>query len=136
MACPPGVAPGGTTSMDLVPLGKNLPPADLRSAIYCQRRFPDEGDFAIRLEGVVPYILALDEGTTSARAIVFDHDGGIRAVAQKEFRQIYPKPGWVEHDPLEIWSAQVGVAAEALTRAGITSKDVAAVGITNQRETA
>jgi glycerol kinase len=84
----------------------------------------------------MPFILALDEGTTSARAIVFDHDGAIRAVAQKEFRQIYPKPGLVEHDPLEIWSAQVGVAAEALTRAGITSKDIAAVGITNQRETA
>jgi glycerol kinase len=84
----------------------------------------------------MPYILALDEGTTSARAIVFDHDGGIRAVAQKEFAQIYPKPGWVEHDPLEIWSAQISVAVEALGRAGITAKDVAAVGITNQRETA
>jgi glycerol kinase len=82
------------------------------------------------------YILALDEGTTSARAIVFDRDGAIRAVAQKEFQQIYPKPGWVEHDPNEIWSAQLGVAVEALGRAGIKPADVAAVGITNQRETA
>jgi glycerol kinase len=83
----------------------------------------------------MPYILALDEGTTSARAIVFDHDGGIRGVAQKEFAQIYPKPGWVEHDPNEIWSAQVSVAVEALGRVGITAKEIAAVGITNQRET-
>jgi glycerol kinase len=82
------------------------------------------------------YILSLDEGTTSARAIVFDRDGGIRAVAQKEFQQIYPKPGWVEHDPLEIWTAQVSVAVEAISRAGIKPADVAAVGITNQRETA
>lgn len=82
------------------------------------------------------HILALDEGTTSARAIVFDRDGGIRAVAQKEFAQFYPKPGWVEHDPLEIWSAQLGVAVEALGRAGLKPKDVAAIGITNQRETA
>ena len=72
-------------------------------------------------EALVPYILALDEGTTSARAIVFDHDGSIRAVAQKEFAQLYPKPGWVEHDPLEIWSAQISVAVEALGRAGISS---------------
>jgi glycerol kinase len=84
----------------------------------------------------MPYILALDEGTTSARAIVFDHDGTIRAVAQKEFAQLYPKPGWVEHDPLEIWTAQISVAVEALGRAGLKPKDVAAVGITNQRETA
>jgi glycerol kinase len=83
----------------------------------------------------MPFILALDEGTTSARAIVFDHDGAVRAVAQKEFAQLYPKPGWVEHDPLEIWTAQISVVVEALSRAGITSKDVAAVGITNQRET-
>jgi glycerol kinase len=81
------------------------------------------------------YILALDEGTTSARAIVFDHDGAIRAVAQKEFAQLYPKPGWVEHDPLEIWTAQISVAIEALGRAGLKPKDIAAVGITNQRET-
>ena len=81
------------------------------------------------------YILALDQGTTSSRAIVFDRDGGIRAVAQKEFRQIFPQAGWVEHDPGEIWASQIGVAAEALGRAQIKPKDVAAVGITNQRET-
>ena len=82
------------------------------------------------------FILALDQGTTSSRAIVFDHKGQIRTVAQKEFEQIFPQPGWVEHDPLEIWSSQMGVAAEALSKAGIGPKDVAAIGITNQRETA
>jgi glycerol kinase len=81
------------------------------------------------------YILSLDEGTTSARAIVFDRDGAVRAVAQKEFTQNYPQPGWVEHDAEEIWAAQIGVAIEALNRARIEPKDVAAVGITNQRET-
>src|SRR5262245_33843634 len=80
-------------------------------------------------------VLALDEGTTSARAIVFDVAGAVRAVAQKEFEQIFPQPGWVEHDALEIWSAQMGVAAEALSRAGVAASDLAAVGITNQRET-
>lgn len=84
----------------------------------------------------MPYILALDEGTTSARAIVFDHDGAIRAVAQKEFAQLFPKPGWVEHDPIEIWTAQISVAVEALGRAELRAKDIAAIGITNQRETA
>jgi glycerol kinase len=83
----------------------------------------------------MPYILALDQGTTSSRAIVFDHDGAIRAVAQKEFTQIFPSPGWVEHDPREIWASQIGVAVEALGRAQVTPKDVAAIGITNQRET-
>src|SRR5213083_1656244 len=83
----------------------------------------------------MPYILALDQGTTSSRAIVFDRDGGIRAVAQKEFRQIFPHAGWVEHDPQEIWASQIGVAVEALGRAQIDPSDVAAVGITNQRET-
>ncbi|OLC76002.1 MAG: glycerol kinase [Acidobacteria bacterium 13_1_40CM_4_65_8] len=81
------------------------------------------------------YILALDQGTTSSRAIVFDHDGSIRAVAQKEFQQIFPQAGWVEHDPGEIWASQIGVAVEALGRAQIKPKDLAAVGITNQRET-
>ena len=81
------------------------------------------------------YILALDQGTTSSRAIVFDHAGSIVTVAQKEFRQIFPQPGWVEHDPSDIWSSQAGVAAEALTKAGVAAKDVAAIGITNQRET-
>jgi glycerol kinase len=83
----------------------------------------------------MPYILALDQGTTSSRAIVFDQDGAIRSVAQKEFRQIFPQAGWVEHDAHEIWASQIGVAVEALGRAQIRPADVAAVGITNQRET-
>ncbi|HET7190258.1 MAG TPA: glycerol kinase GlpK, partial [Gemmatimonadaceae bacterium] len=81
------------------------------------------------------YILALDQGTTSSRAIVFDHAGSIVSVAQKEFPQIFPQPGWVEHDPSDIWSSQAGVAAEALTKANAKASDVAAIGITNQRET-
>jgi glycerol kinase len=80
-------------------------------------------------------ILALDSGTTSARAIVFDHDGSIRAVAQKEFTQHYPQPSWVEHDALEIWTAQIGVAVEAVHKAGIGTGELVAIGITNQRET-
>src|SRR6266851_1110364 len=83
----------------------------------------------------MPFILALDQGTTSSRAIVFDHDGAIKAVAQKEFTQIFPSPGWVEHDPQEIWASQIGVAVEALGRAHVRPKDIAAIGITNQRET-
>ena len=81
------------------------------------------------------YILALDQGTTSSRAIVFDHAGSIIAVAQKEFPQIFPQPGWVEHDPADIWSTQAGVAAEAVAKANVSAKDVVAIGITNQRET-
>lgn len=81
------------------------------------------------------YILAFDQGTTSSRALLFDRDGHVVATAQKEFRQIYPHPGWVEHDPREIWSTQAGVAAEALTHAGVGGSDMAAIGITNQRET-
>jgi glycerol kinase len=81
------------------------------------------------------FILSLDQGTTSSRAILFDRNGNIAALAQKEFTQIYPEPGWVEHDPAEIWSTQVAVAAEAIVKGGITPKDVAALGITNQRET-
>jgi glycerol kinase len=81
------------------------------------------------------FILALDEGTTSARAIVFDHAGTIKSVAQKEFTQVFPQPGWVEHDPNEIWAAQIAVASEAMARAGIHARDIAAIGITNQRET-
>ena len=81
------------------------------------------------------YVLALDQGTTSSRAIVFDHSGRPVASAQKEFTQIYPKPGWVEHDPEEIWSTQAGVATEVLAMAGLKSSDVAGIGITNQRET-
>jgi glycerol kinase len=82
------------------------------------------------------YILAFDQGTTSSRAIVFDHDGSIKAVAQKEFKQYFPQPGWVEHDANEIWATQSGVAAEAMSKAGLNPQDVAAIGITNQRETA
>ena len=80
-------------------------------------------------------ILALDQGTTSSRAIVFSHDGSIVAVAQKEFRQIFPQPGWVEHDPEEIWTSQLQVARAALKKAKLTATDVAGIGITNQRET-
>jgi glycerol kinase len=83
----------------------------------------------------MPFILALDQGTTSSRAIVFDRDGAIRAVAQKEFTQLFPQAGWVEHDPQEIWASQIGVAVEALGRAQVRPSDVAAIGITNQRET-
>ena len=81
------------------------------------------------------YILALDQGTTSSRAIVFDKKGTIRSVAQKEFTQIFPQPGWVEHDAVEIWSTQAGVAAEAIASKGLEMEDIAAIGITNQRET-
>lgn len=81
------------------------------------------------------FILALDQGTTSSRAIVFDRNGIPVATAQKEFTQYYPKSGWVEHDPEEIWSTQAGVALEAITKAGLESEDIASIGITNQRET-
>jgi glycerol kinase len=81
------------------------------------------------------YILALDQGTTSSRAIIFDHSGQIRSIAQKEFTQIFPQSGWVEHDPNEIWSTQAGVAAEATAKMGITGAEIKAIGITNQRET-
>ncbi|MEW6334273.1 MAG: glycerol kinase GlpK [Thermodesulfobacteriota bacterium] len=83
----------------------------------------------------MPLLLALDQGTTSSRAIIFDAAGLTVASAQKEFRQHYPRPGWVEHDPLEIWESQAGVATLALKQAGLGSGDIAAVGITNQRET-
>ena len=81
------------------------------------------------------YILALDQGTSSSRAIVFDHEGGIRSTAQMEFPQYFPQPGWVEHDPMEIWSSEAAVIAEAISKIGISGKDIAAIGITNQRET-
>jgi len=81
------------------------------------------------------YILAFDQGTTSSRAILFDKDGRIVKTAQKEFTQIYPKAGWVEHDPMEIWGTQSGVAREVLETAGVNPQEVAAIGITNQRET-
>ena len=81
------------------------------------------------------YILALDQGTTSSRAILFDHGGNIKGVAQQEFAQIFPQPGWVEHDALEIWHSQLDVARKVLLDCAVTAKDVAAIGITNQRET-
>ena len=81
------------------------------------------------------YILALDQGTTSSRSMVFDKQGNIISVAQKEFRQIFPQPGWVEHDAEEIWSTQFGTMAEAVAKADINMKQIAGIGITNQRET-
>ena len=83
----------------------------------------------------LPYILSLDQGTTSSRAILFNKAGEIVSLAQKQFTQIYPQPGWVEHDPREIWSTQVTVATEAIVKAGTTPANIAAIGITNQRET-
>lgn len=80
-------------------------------------------------------VLALDQGTTSSRAILFDHSGNVRAVAQREFKQYFPKPGWVEHDPEEIWEAQQFTARKAMHHAGVHSEDMVAIGITNQRET-
>ena len=81
------------------------------------------------------YIMALDQGTTSSRCILFDREGNICSSAQREFEQIFPKPGWVEHNPMDIWSSQISVAAEAMSRLGISSEAVTAIGITNQRET-
>ena len=79
------------------------------------------------------YILALDQGTTSSRAILFNHEGDIVATAQKEFTQIYPQPAWVEHDPEEIWSSQFSVMAEVMAKQNISAVQIAAIGITNQR---
>ncbi|MCB0579669.1 MAG: glycerol kinase, partial [Phaeodactylibacter sp.] len=81
------------------------------------------------------YILALDQGTTSSRAILFDQEGNIKAVEQQEFTQIYPKPGWVEHDPKEIWNTQLKVLHALLRKQKVSAGQVAAIGITNQRET-
>jgi glycerol kinase len=81
------------------------------------------------------YVIALDQGTTSSRAIIFDKDQNIFGVSQKEFTQIYPDKGWVEHNPLEIWSSQYGVLQEVMAKTNITQDEVAAIGITNQRET-
>src|SRR5262245_9738544 len=81
------------------------------------------------------YVLALDQGTTSSRAILFDRDGKMVATAQQEFRQIFPKPGWVEHDATEIWDSQLACARRALKSAQCTASDLVALGITNQRET-
>lgn len=81
------------------------------------------------------YVMALDQGTTSSRGIIFDENGTIKSVTNREFTQIYPKPGWVEHDPMEIWGSQIGVAKEVLEKSGLSPSDIAAIGITNQRET-
>ena len=81
------------------------------------------------------YILSLDQGTTSSRAIIFDREQNIYGVAQKEFNQIYPKEGWVEHNPMEIWSSQYCVLQEVLAKTNIEPEEIAAIGITNQRET-
>src|ERR1700761_1012296 len=82
------------------------------------------------------YILALDQGTTSSRAILFDQQGNIAGTAQHEFPQIFPQPGWVEHNPVDILTSQLSASVEVLSKAGATPRDVAALGITNQRETA
>ena len=81
------------------------------------------------------YVMALDQGTTSSRCILFNEKGEIKSVAQREFMQIYPEPGWVEHDPMEIWSSQFSVMMAAMANIGAHGEDVAAIGITNQRET-
>ena len=81
------------------------------------------------------YIMALDQGTTSSRCILFDKKGAVCSMAQKEFTQIYPKPGWVEHNPREIWASQMAVVTEAMANIGAEAKDIAGIGITNQRET-
>ena len=85
---------------------------------------------------MIKYIMALDAGTTSNRCILFNEKGEIRSMAQREFTQYFPQPGWVEHDADEIWASQLGVAVEAMNMIGATAKDIAAIGITNQRETA
>src|SRR5947207_5442349 len=83
----------------------------------------------------MPSVLALDQGTTRSRAILFDEAGAVRSVAQREFDQIFPQPGWVEHDPEQLASSQIAVAAEALAQAQVKASEVAALGIVNQRET-
>ena len=81
------------------------------------------------------YVIAMDQGTTSSRAILFNRSGEIVSVVQREYRQIYPKPGWVEHDPMDIWSSQMGVTMEAMQKIDAKPEEIAAIGITNQRET-
>ena len=83
----------------------------------------------------MPYVLALDEGTTSCRAVIFDETGQVRGMSQREFPQYYPRSGWVEHDPDEIWLAQRDVASDVLRQLNLRSGDIVAMGITNQRET-
>ncbi len=98
------------------------------------RKSEGKGDFA-SMSGEKQYIIAMDQGTTSSRCILFNKSGEICSVAQREFRQIFPNPGWVEHDPMEIWSTQIGVTMEAMGTIGAHFDDIAAIGITNQRET-
>ena len=81
------------------------------------------------------YVIALDQGTTSSRCILFDRTQNIIGMAQREFTQLYPQPGWVEHDPVEIWSSQYSVLTEVLAQSGVAPEEIAAIGITNQRET-
>ena len=81
------------------------------------------------------YVMALDQGTTSSRCILFDQKGNISAMAQREFKQIFPQPGWVEHNPMEIWSSQLAVASEAMALNNTKADEIAGIGITNQRET-
>ena len=101
---------------------------------------PAPGEVPVRKNGgflhMAKYIMALDAGTTSNRCILFNEKGEMVSVAQKEFTQYFPKPGWVEHDASEIWSTQLGVAVEAMQKVGVEAKDIAGIGITNQRETA
>ena len=87
------------------------------------------------MEAAVKYIMSLDQGTTSSRCILFDKEGNICSVAQKEFRQIFPQPGWVEHDAEEIWFTTLEVSRTAMRKLGVEASDIAAIGITNQRET-
>lgn len=92
--------------------------------------------FSLKEERIVSkYVMALDQGTTSSRCIIFDHQGRVVAKAQKEFQQIFPKPGWVEHNPLEIWSSQLSVMIEAQALSHTKATDFVGIGITNQRET-
>ena len=103
------------------------------------RRFGFVCSFSFKMfweERMAKYVMALDAGTTSNRCILFDEKGKMCSVAQKEFTQYFPKPGWVEHDASEIWSTQLGVAVEAMSKIGASAEDIAAIGITNQRETA
>ena len=93
------------------------------------------GEKGSKNTALMKYILSIDQGTTSSRAIIFDKYGSIVSVAQKEFRQYFPKPGWVEHDPIEILKTQVGVLREAVAKKNLDLKEIAAIGITNQRET-
>src|SRR3989449_10364254 len=95
----------------------------------------EDGIRDVAVTGVQTCALPIYQGTTSSRAIVFDHSGSVVASAQKEFRQIFPKPGWVEHDATEIWATQLHTATEAIAKAGLTAADIAGIGITNHRET-